>query len=111
EIAVLEANHGVVFYLVEQVAAERPPILRSDSCLSCHETRNSMYIPGLLARSMGVGPGGETRPQFGNFLSDHRSPFEERWGGWFITGKTGSAHHLGNVMVDDNGRNLGTPKP
>src|SRR5204863_15914 len=87
EISAVDPQQGVVFYLVEQVASDRPQILRSDSCLSCHETRNSLYIPGLLARSMGVGTGGETRPEFGNFLSDHRSPFAERWGGWFITGK------------------------
>ena len=110
EISAVDPQQGVVFYLVEQVASDRPQILRSDSCLSCHETRNSLYIPGLLARSMGVGTGGETRPEFGNFLSDHRSPFAERWGGWFITGKTSTAHHMGNVMLAENGRTVNAPK-
>lgn len=114
EIAALDPQQGVVFYLVEQHAAEHAQITRSDSCLSCHETHNSLYIPGMLARSMGVGTGGETRPEFGNFLSDHRSPFAERWGGWFITGNTGSARHMGNVMLEDNGtssRGAGVPRP
>jgi hypothetical protein len=111
EISALDPRQGMVFYLVEQVPAERPRILRSDSCLSCHETRASLEIPGLLARSMAVGTGGETRPQFGNFLSDHRSPFEERWGGWFITGKTGTARHMGNVMLAENGRAASVPRP
>ena len=110
EISAMDPQLGVVFYLIEQAPAERPRILRSDSCLTCHESRNSMYIPGLLARSMGVGTGGETRPQFGNFLSDHRSPFEERWGGWFITGKTGTARHMGNAMLAENGRSAGEQK-
>jgi hypothetical protein len=104
EISALDPQLGPVFYLVEQVPAERPKIFRSDSCLSCHETRASMHIPGLLARSMAVGTGGETRPQFGSYLSDHRSLFEQRWGGWFITGKTGSARHMGNVMVSATGQ-------
>jgi len=47
---------------------------------------------------MAVGTEGQTMPNLGNFLSDHRSPFEERWGGWFITGKTGTARHMGNTM-------------
>jgi hypothetical protein len=111
EISALDPRLGAVFYLVEQAPAERPRILRSDSCLSCHETRASLDIPGLLARSMAVGTGGETRPQFGNFLSDHRSPFEKRWGGWFMTGKTGSARHMGNVMLSENGRPAEPPKP
>src|SRR4029077_17030710 len=35
EISALDPKQGVVFYLVEQVARERPQITRSDSCLSC----------------------------------------------------------------------------
>jgi hypothetical protein len=57
----------------------------------------------MLARSMAVGAGGQTMPQFGNFISDHRSPFEERWGGWFITGDTGMARHMGNTTLESNG--------
>jgi hypothetical protein len=29
-------------------------------------------------------------------VSDHRSPFGERWGGWYVTGKNNSVLHLGN---------------
>jgi hypothetical protein len=98
ELAALDPQQGVVFYALDQRPAERPRIIRSDSCLSCHESRNTLDVPGLLSRSLGVGDGGQIMPQFGNFVSDHRSPFEERWGGWFITGKTGSARHMGNAM-------------
>ena len=113
EISALDPRQGVVFYALEQRQAERPRIVRSDSCLSCHESRNSLDVPGLLARSMGVGRGGQTMPQYGNYVSDHRSPFEERWGGWFITGNTGTARHLGNVMLEEDGtgRVRGVPKP
>lgn len=112
EILALNPKQGVVFYALSQQAG-RPQIVRSDSCLSCHETRNSMGIPGLLARSMGVGEGGQTKPQLGTFNSDHRSPFEERWGGWFITGKTGAARHMGNTMLgadSQSSRPSGAPK-
>jgi hypothetical protein len=103
EIASLDPRQGVVFYALEQRDAERPRIARSDSCLSCHESRNSLDVPGLLARSMAVGRGGQTMPQYGNYVSDHRSPFEERWGGWFITGGTGRARHMGNEMLGEDG--------
>jgi hypothetical protein len=43
-------------------------------------------------------------PQFGNYVSDHRSPVEERWGGWFVTGRLGSARHMGNVMLAPSGQ-------
>ena len=68
----------------------------------------------MLVRSVATGTGGETLTDFGDFVSDQRSPFEERWGGWFITGKTGSAHHMGNLMLSPetaSARSPGLPKP
>ena len=114
EISALDPQQGVVFYALEQQRNARPRITRSDSCLSCHESRNSLDVPGMLVRSMAVGRGGQTMPQFGNYISDHRSPFEERWGGWFVTGRTGSARHMGNVMLAEDGvsgRVSGSPQP
>ena len=113
ELSAFDPRQGVVFYLIEQQEAQKPRIVRSNSCLSCHESRNTMDVPGMLARSLGVGFEGQTMPQYGNYVSDHRSPFEERWGGWFITGVTGTALHMGNVMLDENGNGLNkvVPKP
>jgi hypothetical protein len=99
EILALDPKQGVIFYGIEQQPSESPVIVRSDSCLSCHESRNTMDVPGMLVRSMGVGDGGQTMPQYGNYVSDHRSPFIERWGGWFITGNTGSERHMGNLTL------------
>src|SRR5262245_42457469 len=106
EISALDPRQGMVFYAIEQRPSDRPLIERGDSCLSCHESRNTLDVPGMLARSMGVGTGGQTMPQFGNFISDHRSPFEERWGGWFITGDTGTARHMGNTTLDPDGSSV-----
>jgi hypothetical protein len=114
EIAVLDPHQGVVFYAISQRPAERPQIVRSDSCLSCHEGHDTLDVPGMLVRSVATGTGGETLTDFGDFVSDQRSPFEERWGGWFITGKTGSAHHLGNLMLSPDAASVrpsGLPKP
>jgi hypothetical protein len=33
------------------------------------------------------------------FVTDHRSPLSERWGGWYVTGQHGAARHMGNVPV------------
>jgi hypothetical protein len=114
EIAVLDPHQGVVFYAISQRPAERPQIVRSDSCLSCHEGHDTLDVPGMLVRSVATGTGGETLTDFGDFVSDQRSPFEERWGGWFITGKTGTAHHMGNMMLSPDAgsvRSSALPKP
>jgi hypothetical protein len=96
EFAAQDPQQGVAFYTLDQREVDRPEIRRRDSCLSCHESRNSLDVPGLLTRSIGVSPSGDILPQLANFTSDHRSPFDERWGGWYVTGKAGSLHHLGN---------------
>jgi hypothetical protein len=114
EIAVEDPHQGVVFYAISQRPAERPQIVRSDSCLSCHEGHDTLDVPGMLVRSVATGIGGETLTDLGDFVSDQRSPFEERWGGWFITGKTGTAHHLGNLMLSPEAASVrysGLPKP
>src|SRR5262249_5722236 len=35
---------------------------------------------------------------------DHRTPFEDRWGGWYVTGTHGSMQHLGNAVAPDPDR-------
>jgi len=39
--------------------------------------------------------------QSGSFVTDHRSPFKERWGGWYVSGTHGSQIHMGNALVRD----------
>ena len=47
----------------------------------------------------------------GTYRTDHTSPFEERWGGWYVTGTHGDMLHLGNqVVADANARDLIDPK-
>jgi hypothetical protein len=43
-------------------------------------------VPGLLARSVAAGTDGRLLPQLANYNTDDRSPLEERWAGWFVTG-------------------------
>ena len=43
-------------------------------------------------------------PQLGSFLVDHRSPLEQRWGGWYVTGTHGSMRHMGNAFVVDSSK-------
>jgi hypothetical protein len=91
----------VVFYTLDQRAAEKPVIERRDFCLSCHNNRSTLEVPGLLVRSIATTATGAPVPKYGNYTSDHRSPFEERWAGYFVTGRHGSLRHLGNAMLVD----------
>jgi hypothetical protein len=87
---------GPVFYLVRTGPAEAPTISRDRSdCLSCHGTARTESAPGVLVRSVFADESGQPLLHLGTFQIDHRSPIQERWGGYYVTGRS-SLPHLGN---------------
>jgi hypothetical protein len=50
-------------------------------------------------RSVVTAPDGRTLPFLGNYTTDDRSPLEERWAGWYVSGRSGGARHLGNARI------------
>jgi len=99
EITAEDPQQGVIFYTLDQKPAERPAFVRHDECLVCHESYSTLGVPGMQIRSVFTAPDGRQMRQFGDYTSDHRSPFEERWGGWYVTGMQVPAHHMGNAVV------------
>ena len=53
----------------------------------------------MLTRSTFTAPDGAPRLIFGGGNPDHRTPLEDRWGGWYVTGSVGTARHMGNAML------------
>ena len=100
ELAAHDAEQGVSFYTVDQTSQTAPALVRRDTCLSCHLSFNSLDVPGFLVRSAFVAPNGGTLPQLGSYLIDHRSPLDQRWGGYYVTGSV-SMRHMGNATVKD----------
>jgi hypothetical protein len=101
EFATLDPKQGVVFYTLDQEPSAHPQFDRRDTCLQCHQSGGTLGVPGLVVRS--VFPDRSGMPLFhaGTFVTDHRSPLKERWGGWYVTGDSGSQTHMGNAIVED----------
>jgi len=93
-----------VFYTLLQNRERRGGFARPTICLSCHLSYNSLDVPGFLVRSMFTAPDGKALPQLGSHLIDHRSPLDERWGGYYVTGTHGAMRHMGNAMVTNPAR-------
>jgi hypothetical protein len=55
----------------------------------------------MLVRSHFTSPQGAPLRSLGSFDVDHRTPFGDRWGGWYVTGTHGEIRHLGNSVVTD----------
>jgi hypothetical protein len=99
ELAAEDPQQGLIFYTLDQVETAKPVFQRQDQCLQCHESYSSLGVPGTLLRSSFVAPDGQPLRQLGDYLNDHRTPLEQRWGGWYVTGKRVPAGHLGNTLV------------
>lgn len=104
EIAAHDPQLGVMFYTLDQQAAQ-PALVRRTTCLTCHLSAATLEVPGFIVRSNMVDAGGQVMPQLGHFNVDHRTPHTERWGGWFVTGRAtappyGPLGHLGNITVE-----------
>jgi hypothetical protein len=101
EIASVDPRQGVVFYTMDQDAGPKPRIDRRDECLQCHAAGGTLGVPGLVVRSVFVERSGMPLFHAGGFVTDHRSPLKQRWGGWYVTGTHGAARHMGNVFAED----------
>ena len=101
ELAAVDPRQGVIFYTLDQERVARPRFVRRDACLQCHQGNATLNVPGLMIRSVYPEPSGMPLFQAGGFVTDHRSPLRERWGGWYVTGTHGAQTHLGNAFATD----------
>jgi hypothetical protein len=98
EIAARDPRQGVIFYTLSQTPNTPVRVKREEECLLCHLTWDTLGVPGLMALSTYPLPDDKNAYATG-FTTDHRSPFSERWGGWFVTGRHGNSRHMGNLPV------------
>jgi hypothetical protein len=97
EIASLDPQQGTIFYTLNQWKSASPRLKRRDDCLGCHESYDTLGVPGMLLRSVYPAPNGFVMRELGSYNVDHRVPFAHRWGGFFVTGKSDALSHLGNA--------------
>jgi hypothetical protein len=96
-----DPNLGAVFYTLSQNATGTPRFERNDACVSCHASEATSYVPGMFVGSVFPGPDGTT--MYGPaYTTDHRTPFDIRWGGWFVTGTHRANRHMGNAVAHDS---------
>jgi hypothetical protein len=110
ELASVDPVLGTVFYTLPQKASDRPQFERlNEGCLVCHDSSSTGGVPGLLMRSLLVDVDGNPILSAGSTVMTDRSPLVERFGGWYVTGTTGSQYHRGNSYYPDVASALGNP--
>lgn len=102
EFTSVDPELGGIFYVLDQQQKDHPKFKRlNDDCLQCHSSSRTQSVPGHMVRSVVTDSFGFPMVREGSYTSDHTSPVEERWGGWYVSGTTGRQHHMGNLFTDD----------
>lgn len=103
EVASVDPQQGTIFYTLDQKKVKKPKFVRDrGQCLICHASSRTAAVPGLLLRSVYTGRTGHPLAGTRTFTTDYRSPFIERWGGWYVSGTHGALRHMGNVISSNH---------
>jgi len=98
EATALDATQGIQFYSIVQRPSPKAQFVRRKDCLQCHLMPQTYGVPGLFAMSQL--PLSDNKNEYAQgWATDHRTPIEDRWGGWYVTGEQVPLRHLGNVPV------------
>ncbi len=80
EIAAQDPARGIQFYTLQQRPDER--VVHRDDCVNCHKSGTTL-LRSVIPTPDGI-PSAES---------------DKPWGGWFVTGRTLPAVHMGNTVV------------
>lgn len=117
EVTAQDAKMGTIFYVINQVlpSAQAPTFAaatadqpggkpaapatfgRDQQCLRCHLSWDTLGVPGLSVLT--TFPRKSESDYANGGTVDHYRPIDERWGGWYVTGKQVPAKHMGNLPL------------
>jgi hypothetical protein len=102
EFIAQDPRQGAMFYTLEQDPSALPQIRRNLTCVQCHTWEATAYVPGMfLGSGFPAADGSLLYAQV--YSSDHRTPYQLRWGGWYVTGRHAFGRHMGNATVTPGG--------
>lgn len=100
EVAAVDPNDGVVFYTLNAHQSDTPRLDRQQICLKCHQGPATEGVPGIFVGS--VFPDASGAPSHeGAIITDHRTAFADRWGGWYVTALHGEQPDRANGVAPD----------
>lgn len=107
EVSAQDPRQGTIFFTLAQSPSGKPSFTRNDQCLRCHLSWDTLAVPGPMVLT--VLPRQSDRDYADGGVVDHRTPIDERWGGWFVTGTRVPPAHQGNVPLIQPTRRTGPP--
>jgi len=96
EVAAFDARQGAVFYTFD---AEKG-FTRQQVCLRCHQGPATLGVPGIFVGSVFPNAAGQASAAAA-IITDHRTPFADRWGGWYVNAAHGEQPDRANSVAPD----------
>jgi hypothetical protein len=100
EIAAADPKQGVVFYTLDIRKVDQPRLTRREECLHCHQGPATLGVPGIFVGSVYPNAAGMPYRQ-GAIITDHRTAFGDRWGGWYVNAVRGEQRDRANAVAPD----------
>ena len=97
EILAVQPQGRLNFYSLDIHRSDSPEFQREPKrCGVCHGPAGGMTVSSVFTNDDGT-------PFYSGLFDyvDHRTPFENRWGGWYVSGNLGGQSHMGTAL---NGR-------
>lgn len=105
ELAAADDELGMVYYTIDNRQAPKKQFDREGGrCLTCHDTYSMMGggVPRVVVLSALIdGPNNPPGRDTSDDVND-QYPIDKRWGGWYVTGLTGTQRHLGALPTDND---------
>jgi hypothetical protein len=97
EVAAADPVQGVVFYTFEPANQK---FTRQEVCLKCHQGPATLGVPGFFVGSVFPSFNGQPAKD-GAIITDQRTAFADRWGGWFVNAAHGEQPDRANAVAPD----------
>ncbi|HUQ89043.1 MAG TPA: hypothetical protein VM096_15905 [Vicinamibacterales bacterium] len=97
EVMAQDPVMGSIFYVIHQAPAAQATFGRDQQCLRCHLSWDTLGVPGLSILT--TFPRKSEMDYANGGAVDHFKPIEERWGGWYVTGRKVPTRHMGNYPL------------
>ncbi len=100
ELAASDPRQGVIFYTLKAQKSGEPAFARGEVCLKCHQGAATAGVPGMFIGSVFPSASGEPHRE-GAIITDHRTAFADRWGGWYVNAVHGEQQDRANAVAPD----------
>jgi hypothetical protein len=99
EVAAVDPRRGVVFYTFD-TRDGKPSFTRGENCVHCHQGPATAGVPGIFVGSVFPNVDG-TPSRRAAIVTDHKTPFADRWGGWYVNATRGQQRDRANSVASN----------